>query len=479
MNSPRGPGEPQAGGRTRVKAAIGALVGIGYVTPPSPVRRRTVLGLVIAVSVTLWLVTLPWSPPPTYDTQWQLLWGEQLSRGDLPDYATGPTVHPLIVFLGGALSLLAFGHDEVVDQAMRALTALSLVSIAWMCGLIAHRVAGSVAALLVAILVLTRPFVFEFAFVSYFDVLFVALCLAGFLASRGGRYVSALSLLTAAGLIRPEAWLFAAAIAGALWWRGPRRIVLIVLAGAAPAIWLFFDLLVAGEPLYSFTNTSAAAEGLGRDRGPVDAVLLAPERAAQLVGPEVTALILVGVVVAWFRRRASPEAPWLAAMGVIGLGSYLAVNGLGTSVLSRYLLFPVMAAMPFMAFVVAELRSRHPAGSRRLSLGLAIAVGATCIVTASLGVKEIAAGFPTSKDEARADRAVRSAARLLGACRLVRTNDFFVVAVVARELDRSPEAVRLTSDSQAGRPLRTEMVGTGQRPSELHDGILVRDACTR
>ncbi|HEX4364572.1 MAG TPA: hypothetical protein VHZ75_08490, partial [Solirubrobacteraceae bacterium] len=50
-----------------------------------------------ALGTVMWLATP--NSPPTYDTQWQLLWGEQLARGEIPSYGTGPTVHPLMVAL--------------------------------------------------------------------------------------------------------------------------------------------------------------------------------------------------------------------------------------------------------------------------------------------------------------------------------------------------------------------------------------------
>lgn len=444
-----------------------------------PMGRHVSAPVIVVATAALWLVTLPWSPAPTYDTQWQLLWGEQLSRGEMPDYGVGPTVHPLMVMLGGALSIVSLGNDAVVDQAVRAITALSFVSIAWLCAMVAYRVAGIAAALLLAVLVLSRPFVFEFAFVSYFDVIFVALCFGGVVAARGGRPAQALWLLTAAGLIRPEAWIFAAVVAGVGWWRGPRRMALIAVAIAAPVIWGCFDWVVAGDPLYSFTNTSAAAEGLGRDRGLVDAAVLAPVRAGQLVGVEVAALMVVGFALAWYHRHRVPEAAWLLTVSSIAFGSYFAVNSFGTSILSRYLLFPTLAAMPFVAFLIVELANRMREGhsSWLLPSALAVIVGSACAVTTALGIKEIAAGVPDGKRDARADNAVRAAARLLAGCRTVGTNDFYVVAMTARELDLSPEVVSLSADGRVQRPFRTELVGTGRRSTELRGGILVRGTC--
>lgn len=448
-------------------------------TPTAPIGPRAAALLVIGAAAVLWLVMLPWSPPPTYDTQWQLLWGEQLSRGDLPDYGMGPTVHPLIVLIGGGLSVLSLGNDQVVDEAMRALTVLAFVSLILMCAVMAHRVAGAPAALVVAILVLTRPFIFGMTHISFHDVIFVPLCLGGFLAARAHRTGGALWLLAAAGLIRPEAWLFSIGLAALQWRRGSLRIAHVAAAVAAPALWACFDLVVASNPVYSFTNTSAAASGLGRDRGPVDALLLSPVRAGQLVGPEVAVLIAAGFAIAWHRRRRSAEARWLLTLAAITFGGYLVVNSLGTSILSRYLLLPVTVAMPLIAFLIVQLTAPNPAIPHRLRqlAGVAVAIG--CATTAALGVRDVGALQSRSESEARETASVRAAVAPLAGCRTIRTNNFLVVAPVARELNRSPASFTLTSDGGSARPSRTEFMGSGNRSPASAEGIRVRSGCSR
>jgi hypothetical protein len=69
-------------------------------------------------------------------------------------------------------------------------------------------------------------------------------------------------LLALAGLLRPEAWLLAA-VYGVL----TRRPALALLA---PVLWLGFDLLLTGAPLFSLAGTrtspcgSSASGGSGR-----------------------------------------------------------------------------------------------------------------------------------------------------------------------------------------------------------------------
>jgi hypothetical protein len=424
----------------------------------------------------MWLATP--NSPPTYDTQWQLVWGEQLARGEIPSYGTGPTVHPLMVVLGALLSLLSFHHDDVVDQAVRALTMVGFASIGLLCARMAYFVAGSLPALLVAILVLSRPFVFLFARVSYFDVIFVALGLAAFVSAYAGRNSRALWLLACAGLLRPEGWLYAAVLGFALWWRQRRRLALLSVVALAPVVWCCWDWVVTGDPLYSFLNTRHGAATLGRDRGLGDALLLGPVRAAELVGPAVAVLLVLGGVLAWRRRRISGSAQWLLTLVVIATGSYLATNGLGTSVLSRYLLFPVMAAMPLIAYVVVEIGDlvRRSDRLRRVGQGLTVAFLAVCAWTTVAGIRQIRAGLTAAPGEIHAYAAVHAAADKLRGCKVIRTNDYYVVSAVARELDMSPASIRLTTPS-AVRPSRTELIGDGNLPATSTRGIDVRHPC--
>ena len=76
-------------------------------------------------------------------------------------------------------------------------------------------------------------------------------------ARRPRRGWPVLVLLGLAGLLRPEAWLYA----GAYWlWLFPARdwpdrLKLLALAAAAPVIWALSDLVITGDLLWSFHGT--------------------------------------------------------------------------------------------------------------------------------------------------------------------------------------------------------------------------------
>ena len=52
---------------------------------------------------------------PNYDTYYQFLWGQQLSNGQLPDYAVfrSPTPHPLAELVGLALAPFGLAADRI------------------------------------------------------------------------------------------------------------------------------------------------------------------------------------------------------------------------------------------------------------------------------------------------------------------------------------------------------------------------------
>src|SRR5204862_611117 len=92
-----------------------------------------------------------------------------------------------------------------------------------------------------------------YAVLAFVDVPFLALVVwaAALEAARPRRGLLPMTLLAAAGLLRPEAWV----LAGAYWlWcfagRSPReRGGLLALVVAAPLGWALVDLAVTGDPL--------------------------------------------------------------------------------------------------------------------------------------------------------------------------------------------------------------------------------------
>src|SRR3954463_16669057 len=154
-----------------------------------------------------------------------LAWGRELADGHGPsfDVTLAPTPHPLANLAGLALSPWSpqTGEDVLVVVGFVALGAVG-----WLVYALGARWFGVAAGVLAAILFLTREPVLSYGTRAYVDLPYLALVLGALLAVERRR--TPFVLLAAAGLLRPEAWLFSAAL---LVWR--RDWALVPLAAAA------------------------------------------------------------------------------------------------------------------------------------------------------------------------------------------------------------------------------------------------------
>ena len=139
---------------------------------------------------------------------------------------------------------------------------------------IGRELAGTLAGVAAAVLVVTRDSLLFWGSLDYLDIPYCALVLGAILAElRGGsrREGVVLALLAVAGLLRPEAWLLSGAYLVWVWWRDGRRLPaagLIALTAAAPVLWVASDLVTTGRPLYSFTLTRELTGTFERVSGP-------------------------------------------------------------------------------------------------------------------------------------------------------------------------------------------------------------------
>src|ERR671931_364168 len=193
-----------------------------------------------------------------YDTFYSLVWGSDLANGRTPDYKVpvAPTPHPLAMLVGIPASLFGNAGEGVM-----------IALVIW-----------------AAVLEARRP--------------------------RRGWPV--LVLLGLAGLLRPEAWLYA----GAYWlWLFPwldwdQRLRHLALVLAAPLLWGFSDLLITGDFLWSLHGTHDLAAELGRQTGIVNVVKVAPRRLGEIVRlPELIAAVIGFVIgLRWMRDRVALPA---------------------------------------------------------------------------------------------------------------------------------------------------------------------------
>jgi hypothetical protein len=274
---------------------------------------------------------------PNYDTLYSLVWGQQLGRGQVPTYdvALAPTPHPLAEAVGLVLSPLgaAATLGIVLAVAYIALAALPYLVFrlgsawfSWPVGLAA------------AALLITRYEVLSYGVRAYVDIPFTCLVLAALLVETRRRHAGwpVIVLLDVAGLLRPEAWLFAGVYWVYLFPRrdGRGRASLAVLVAAAPVLWLASDLAITGKLLWSLNHTQSTATQLKRPTGLIKFPYTGARRLGEVLGPDgLIAAAIGGVLSLWLLR----SRIWLGlCAGIVALVAFAVVASSGLPIDDRY-----------------------------------------------------------------------------------------------------------------------------------------------
>src|SRR3712207_4330470 len=146
---------------------------------------------------------------PNYDSDYSLLWGQELVGGDLPTYETyrAPTPHPLATAVGAVLAPL--GHHA--ERLWILLCVVSFVALVVGVYRLSREAFTPLVGLVAAGLVCTR---FDFPFYAargYIDIAYMACVVwaAVLEARRPRRGLPVFALLAVAGTLRPEAWVMA------------------------------------------------------------------------------------------------------------------------------------------------------------------------------------------------------------------------------------------------------------------------------
>ena len=273
-----------------------------------------------------------------YDTFYAMLWGQDILHGRLPDYefAIAPTPHPLVTLI----SMAAVPFGSAADDILLGISFLAFAALVWCVFRLGSLAFGWPVGLLAAVIVATRQPLDSYAIRAYIDIPFAALVLyAALLEARlPKRGVPVLVLLAVAGLLRPEAWLFAGVYFLYIAWDAgwTRRIWLAALALSAPLLWALTDLLITGDPLHSLHGTSALDDELQRRRTLLDVPIAVPESLGYVLRIPVLIGAVVGAAFAWFyaKRKAAVLAVLILLNGV----TFVALAVAGLPLLARYLL---------------------------------------------------------------------------------------------------------------------------------------------
>jgi hypothetical protein len=321
-----------------------------------------------------------------YDTLYSLVWGQQLARGQTPSYkgALAPTPHPLIELIGLVLAPLGVAATLTIVVALAYLALASL-------GYVVFRLGSDwfswPVGLAAAALILSRYEVLSYGVRAYADIPYVTFVLTALaLETRRPRCGWPVFLtLDVAGLLRPEAWLFA----GVYWlylWRGssPReRAANACLVAAAPLLWGLSDLAITGNALWSLTNTQKTATELRRTTGLVNVPYTGARRLGEVLDPDGVLAAVLGAVLALWLTRA--RAALGLAAGVVAVVALAIVASAGLPIQDRYVFLIAAIGAVFggaALFGWRTLPREHP--RRRLWQASAVLVAIVIAATSVL-----------------------------------------------------------------------------------------------
>src|SRR3954453_11068501 len=307
--------------------------------------------VVLAIAALIAFVVYPTFP--NYDSYYSMLWAREALHLDalsFDGYRT-PTEHPLAILIAMPLVLLGDGGDRV----LLFLSVASMVALAAGMYRLGRLSFGPLVGFVAALLVCTR---FDFPFLAvrgYIDIPYLAVVVwaAALELARPRRGLPVFLLLTAASLLRPEAWI----LIGLYWlwfaWRAPwrARIGYAALAAIGPLAWALLDWRVTGDPLFSLHHTGDTAEELGRATGLAAVPRSTQEFLVRLAKLPVVLGGIVGTALAfWFAPR---RAVMPAVLFLSGVVTFVAVAVAGLSVIQRYLLVPSLMVMVFCGVALA------------------------------------------------------------------------------------------------------------------------------
>jgi hypothetical protein len=310
--------------------------------------------------------------------------------------------------------------------------------------------------LLAALIVLTRQPFLNYGIRGYVDLVVIALVVwsAVLEARRPRRGWPVLVLLGLAGLLRPEAWLYASAYWLWLfpWLDWDQRLRHLALVLAAPLLWGFSDLLITGDFLWSLHGTHDLASALGRQTGFLNGFKLAPRRVGEIVRlPELIAAV-IGLVfgLRWLRERVALPA----AIGLLNAAAFVLFGIAGLSLLTRYLFLAGAIVALFTAVGClgwTELPARAPGRALWRGLGV-VALGAIVVF---FGVQQVDRLSDLRTDIRNRDRVQDDLRKLadapeLRACRPVFVPNHRPVPLLAYWADIRPNQILTRSPGPRG-----------------------------
>lgn len=410
-------------------------------------RRVPAVAWIAAIGGLAWLVSP--NAIPSYDYAFVLAAAQDIWEGATPQYAIGtvdqvtPLPHPLTV--GLALLAVKLGGHTFLLWDVLSLLAFGLLI--WSTFQLGRAVCSWPVGILASALVFTGMDVFQYAVRGYGNVQFAAIItLAAVLeVKRPRRGWPVMALLVAAGLLRPEAWL----LSGAYWlWLVPgrpweRRAALAALAAAAPAIWIVFDFLLTGDPLFGIHHSDEfTAHHENLQLSPGEAVPVVFSYFEELIGLPVVAGAVPGVALGMWKFREKAAVP--LAIGILATAIPVVMSLGGAVAYPRFFVLPAVMAALFFALAALGWLALYPGHHRTAWKAVGLALLAVIVAFAPSRISDWRqaqvdrAGYVQTirdLDDLVTSPAVASQLR---ACRPIYTTHFVYRPYVQFWLDLSP-----------------------------------------
>lgn len=311
------------------------------------------------------------------DTQYALLWGNQLAHGarielDAP-FATTP--HPLTILIGAVVAVIG-GTDGAAMAVLQHAALVIMVIAIWM---LAAQLFDRWVATLAVVLLAFCPLLVLGSFAGLNTAIWIGglmfIARAELRSPRCGAPV--LWGLGILGLMRPEAWILAGAYCVYLGFDPERRRARYVAAAVVPPlVWMAFELWVTGDPLFSLHHTTEFRAALGRETGLTEAIQALPALVEEALGRSLALAGMLGLVLALASGHPGARRVISWASGLVVL--FFALSAKGFSIIPGYLLpLDVLLVIFAAAALFFPLRA---AGRQRIALGAAAILVATALI---------------------------------------------------------------------------------------------------
>jgi multisubunit Na+/H+ antiporter MnhE subunit len=353
-------------------------------TAPAPaVGERWLVPVVACLALSV--ISLLGPAQPTYDPWAWIIWGREITQGDLVT-TFGPSWKPLPVLFTTPFALLG---DAVAPAAWLVVARAGGLMAIFMAYRLAARLGGRPAGVIAgAALLLSEDFVRHFARGNS-EGLLVALCLSAVALHLDGRRTPAFALGFGAALLRPEVWPFFGLYGLWLALREPRRRLLVLGAFIATAVlWFLPEYLGSGNLLRAAERAREAnADSAAFAERPFLEVL---RRAAGLLPWPVWAGGVVALGVALGTRRGTRQRRTvliLAAVAAVLMAGVGLMTEAGFAGNLRYVALPValvcVLAGAGWTWLVRDLHARRgPAVATAAAATLAIVSMPSAVVAA-------------------------------------------------------------------------------------------------